>query len=96
MITEAGSIASLNALVSPLVLNALAAASGLDEVKRQLGEMLGDEVGRVVLKEYTDRMSAQRRNGGLAVAKSTAGTLGVGAATAARSAIPPNTFFGSE
>ena len=40
--------------------DALAAASGLDEVKRLLAKMLGDETAGTVLKEYTDRVNANR------------------------------------
>lgn len=76
--------------------DALAAARGIDEVKRLLARMLGDDTAVMVLKEYTDRMSANRGAGGLAVAKSTAGAIGVAAATAASPAIRTNTFFGSE
>ena len=76
--------------------DALAAARGLDEVKRLLARMLGDDTAVVVLKEYTDRVSANRGAGGLTVAKSTTGAIGVAAATAASPAIRTNTFFGSE
>jgi len=76
--------------------DALAAATGLDEVKRLLGRMLGDEVAVVALKEYADRVSSNRRVAGLTVTKSASGTLGVAAATVASAAIRSNTFFGSE
>lgn len=76
--------------------DALAAARGLDEVKRLLGRMLGDDTAVTVLKEYTDRVSSNRGVGGLTVAKSTSGAIGVAAATAASPAIRANTFFGSE
>ena len=75
---------------------ALANARGIDEVKRQLAKMLGDDTATVVLKEYTHRLSANRNASGLAVAKSTAGAVSVITATAASAAIRPNTFFGSE
>jgi len=76
--------------------DALAAASGLDEVKRLLGRMLGDEAADMVLKEYSDRLNANRRISGLTVAKSTTGALGVMTAPTASAAIRANTFFGSE
>ena len=76
--------------------DALAAARGLDEVKRLLGRMLGDEAAGMVLKEYSDRMNANRRISGLTVAKSTTGALGVVAAPTVSAAIRANTFFGSE
>ena len=76
--------------------NALAAAEGLDEVKRLLARMLGDETAVRVLKEYTARVNANRGAGGLTVAQSPTGALGVVAATTASGAIRPNTFFGSE
>lgn len=76
--------------------DALAAVSGLDEVKRLLGRMLGDDVAGVVLKEYTDRVGRNRLTGGLTVTRTTTGALGVAAATTASAAIRSNTFFGSE
>jgi hypothetical protein len=76
--------------------NALAVARGLDEVKRLLARMLGDNTAVTVLKDYTDRVSANRAAGGLTVAKSTTRAIGVAAATAASPAIRANTFFGSE
>lgn len=76
--------------------DALAAARGLDEVKRLLARMLGDDIAGTVLKEYTDRVSHNRATGGLTLAKSVAGIIGVTAATAASPAIRSNTFFGSE
>lgn len=77
--------------------DALAAARGLDEVQRLLVRMLGDDTAVRVMKEYTDRMSANRVAGGLTIAKSTTtGAFGVAAATASSPAIRANTFFGSE
>jgi Second Messenger Oligonucleotide or Dinucleotide Synthetase domain len=76
--------------------DALAAARGLDEVKRLLARMLGEDTAVTVMKEYTDRISANRGAGGLTIAKSTTRAIGVAAATAASPAIRANTFFGSE
>lgn len=76
--------------------DALAAAEGLPEVKRLLARMLGDETAVRVLKQYNDRMNANRGAGGLTVATSPNGAVGLSAATVASAAIPPNTFFGSE
>lgn len=76
--------------------DALAAATGLDEVKRMLARILGDETAVRVLKEYTERVNANRGSGGLTVTQSATGTLGVAASTAASSAVRSNTFFGSQ
>ena len=76
--------------------DALAAARGLDEVKRLLARMLGDDTAVMVMKEYTDRMTANRGTGGLTIAKSTTGAIGVAASTAASPGIRANTFFGNE